>query len=75
MHHSIYFLIPFALAATRDLAIGVAPSRVKRSMISPETEYRVLSPVAIALTVLLIGSSLMTTHPELGALIANYNQF
>lgn len=75
MHHSIYFLVPFALAATRDLAIGVAPPRVQRSVISPETEYRVLSPVTVALTMLLIGSSLMTTYPELGALIANYNQF
>lgn len=75
MHHSIYFLLPFALAATRDLAIGVATSQVQPSVMSPEMEYRVLSPVAAALTMLLIGSGLMITHPELGALIANYNQF
>lgn len=75
MHHSIYFLIPFALAATRDLAIGVAPPQGQRPVISPETEYRILTPVAAALTMLLIGSSLMITHPELGALITNYNQF
>ena len=75
MHHSFYFLIPFALAATRDLAIAIAPSDAQRSGISAETEYRILTGVAVALTILLAISSLMTTHPEIGALIAEYNQF
>lgn len=73
MHSSFYFLIPFALAATCDLA--TFPSHVQRSAISAETEFLVLTVVAVTLTILLVVSSLMTTHPEIGALIAEYNQF
>ena len=75
MHHPFYLLIPFALAAARSLAIEIAPPRVPFPAILAETEYRVLVGVAFALTMLLIVSSLMNSHPELGAIIAAYNQF
>lgn len=73
MHSSFYFLIPVVLAATCDLA--TVPVHAQRSAISAETEFLVLAVVAVTLTVLLVVSSLMTTHPEIGTLIAEYNQF
>jgi hypothetical protein len=75
MHHSLYLLIPFALAATRGLAIGIVPPDLQRAAMPAETEYRILLGVAATLTLLLVVASVMTTHPEIGALVAEYNRF
>ena len=75
MHHSLYLLIPFALAATRGLAIGIVPPELQRSAMPTEREYRILVGAAATLALLLAVASLMTTHPEIGALVAEYNRF
>ncbi|MBR0790012.1 hypothetical protein JQ631_13115 [Bradyrhizobium manausense] len=75
MHHSFYLFLPLALAATPVMALEVLTSDAKRSAIAAEARYRILIRVAGALTILLVVSSLMTFHPELGAIIAEYNQF
>ena len=75
MHHPLYLLIPFALAAARRVAIEIAPPHLPLPAIPAETEYRVLVGVVFALTLLLIASIVMNSHPELGAMITAYNQF
>ena len=73
MHHSFYLLFPLALAATPGMALEILDP--KHSAPSAEARYRILIRIAVALTILLIVSSLMTFHPEIGAVLAEYNRF
>lgn len=75
MHQSFYLLLPLALAATPVLAVEFLSQDVRRSATSAEERYRILIRVAVALTMLLVVSSFMTFLPEIGAIIAEYNQF
>jgi hypothetical protein len=77
MRHPLFLFLPFVLAATRSLVLGVqSPGKLAvRSTIPSETEYEALLIVILCLTGLLISLSMMVRFPELGAVIAEYNQF
>lgn len=75
MNHSFYLLLPMALATTPVLAAEILTQDVKCPAASAEMRYRILMRVAVALTMLLVVSSFMTFDPEIGAIVAEYNQF
>jgi hypothetical protein len=77
MTHPLFLLLPFVLAATRSLAVGVhLPGESgRRPAIPVETEYEILLIVIFCLTGLVICLSLMFRFPDFGAVIAEYNQF
>lgn len=77
MRYLLVLLLPLAVAATRSIAFGIQwpNSEDRRSTISTETEYQALVIVIFCLTGLLATLSLMIRFPDLGALIAEYNQF
>ena len=77
MRHPLFLLLPFVLAATRSLASGIQ-SRGKpgaRPTILAEREYEVLLIVIFCLSGLLVALNLIFRFPNLGAVIAEYNQF
>lgn len=77
MRDPFFLLFPFVLAAARSLSFGIVsrgPSEEWRT-ISAETEYRFLMVAIFSLTGLLVTLGLMIRFPDLGAVIAEYNQF
>jgi hypothetical protein len=76
MRHPLFLLLPVVLAATRSLAFGIQSPRKRGTQpkIPVETEYEALLIVIFCLTALLISLSLMIRFPELGAVVAEYNQ-
>jgi hypothetical protein len=77
MRHPLFLLLPFVLAATRSLAFGIqSPGKPgARPTIPAEREYKVLLIVVFSLSGLLVALTLIFRFPELGAVIAEYNQF
>ena len=77
MRDPLVLLFPFFLAAARSLTFGIrsrGPSGEWQA-ISAEDEYRFLLVAIFCLTGLLITLGLMIRFPDLGAMIAEYNQF
>jgi len=77
MPYLVLLLVPPVLAATRSLAFGIQArgEHVARSAISAETEYEMLVVVVFCLTGLLVSLCVMTGFPNLGAIVAEMNQF
>jgi hypothetical protein len=77
MPHPVLLLVPAVLAATRSLAFGIQSRGESgaRSAISTETEYEMLVVVIFCLTGLLVSLCVMTEFPNLGAIVAEMNQF
>lgn len=75
MNHSFYLFLPVALATTPVLAAEILTQDVRCPAASAEMRYRILWRVALALTMLLVVSSLIRFDPGLGAIVAEYNQF
>lgn len=77
MRHPLLLLLPFVLAATRSLSVGVQsfgkPGWLP--VLSAEAEYEFLVVVVFCLTGLVGALAFMFRFPELGAVIAEYNQF
>ena len=76
MRYPLFIFFPLALAAARSLAFGIqtpGPSE-ERTTISAETEYRFLLIAIFCLTGLLLTLGAMVFFPDLGAVIAEYNQ-
>jgi hypothetical protein len=73
MRHPLFLLLPFVLAATRSLAFGIqSPAKPgARPTIPAERECEVLLIVIVSLLAL----NLIFRFPDLGAVIAEYNQF
>jgi hypothetical protein len=77
MGHPSVLILPFVLAATRSLALGVQPRphSAGRRGVSAETEFAFLTVVAFSLAGLWLTIKFMMRFPELGLLIQQYNQF
>ena len=77
MRHLLLLLFPIVLAATRSFSFSIqSPSeRGARPTITVETEFEFLLITLCCLTGLLVALYLMITFPDLGAIIAAYNQF
>ena len=77
MRYALFLLLPFALAATRSLAFGIQSSGKlgARPTILAEAEYELLLIVIFFLSGLLVVLNLIFRFPDLGAVIAEYNQF
>ena len=76
MRYSLFFLLPFALAAARSLAgtIQLPGKSEGRPTISADAECRALLIVIFCLSGLLVILTLMLRFPDLGAVIEEYNQ-
>jgi hypothetical protein len=68
MQYLSFLLLPFVLAATRSLTLGVP------SIVSAEKEYEFLTVVILSLLGLLVALSLMVRFPDVGVVIGEYNQ-
>jgi hypothetical protein len=77
MSNPLVLFLPFILAATRSLALGIqSPSKLgNRTMVPAEKEYEFLTLVAFCLLGSLAVLNLMVRFPDFGAVIAEYNQF
>lgn len=76
MREPLFLLLPFVLAATRSLALGIQSlSRAgARPLISAETEHHALRIIIFGLIGLLVTLFVMTRFPHLGAVMTEYNQ-
>lgn len=76
MRDPLFLLLPAVLGATRSLAFAMQPASENglRSTISVETEYQSLLIAIFCLVGLLLTLSSMICFPELGAVVAQYNQ-
>jgi hypothetical protein len=72
----LFPLLAVAFAA-RSLVLGIHFSRrdESRTIISAEKEYELLMIMAFCLLGLFVTFSLMVCFPNLGGLVAEYNQF
>jgi hypothetical protein len=77
MNSPLVPILPFILAATRSLTLGIqSSSRLRSRPITPaETENEFLTVVTFCLIGLLAALNLMVRFPDLGTVIAEYNQF
>jgi hypothetical protein len=76
MRHPLFHLLQVAFADTRSLAFGIqSPSKRGGPALPAETEYAALLIVISCLTGLLVIRILMIRFPDLGAVIAEFNQF
>lgn len=77
MRGALLVLLPFFLGAVRSLAFGLqSPSEPgARRAIAAEMEYQVLLITIFCLTGLLASLCLINRFPELGAAVAEMNQF
>ncbi len=76
MSYPLVPTLPFILAATRSLALGIQSlSGEIRTTISAETEYELLKIVTLCLLGLLVTLSLIIRFPDFGAVFVEYNQF
>jgi hypothetical protein len=77
MPDPLFLLLPAVLGATRSLAFGMQPASKDgvHSTIPAETEYQALLVAIFCLVGLLLTLSAMVWFPDLGAEIAQYNQF
>ena len=77
MGHPLVLILPFVLAATRSLALGVQPRTRSASHggLSAETEFGFLTVIAFSLAGLWLTISFMIKFPDLGLVIQQYNQF
>jgi hypothetical protein len=77
MNSPLGLILPFILAATRSFTLGIQSSTRLRSrpIIPAETECEVLTVVTFCLIGLLVAFNLMVRFPDLGMVIAEYNQF
>jgi hypothetical protein len=77
MGHPLVLILPFVLAATRSLALGVQPrsgSATHRGL-SAEIEFEFLTVIAFSLVGLWLTISFMIRFPDIGLVIQQYNQF
>jgi hypothetical protein len=76
MRDPLVLLFPFFLAAARCLAFSIRSPGTSEEWrtISAETEFRFLLIAIFSLTGLLITMGLMIRFPDLGEVIAEYNQ-
>ena len=76
MRYPLFLLLPFALAAARSLACTIQlPGKSEgRPTISADAEFRFLLIAISCLTGLLVTLIVMMRFPDLGAIIAEYNQ-
>jgi hypothetical protein len=73
MSNMLVLVVPFILATE---SIMLLPSTLGSPPIVPaEKEYKFLTAVTLCLLGLLVGLGLMVRFPDLGAVIAEYNQF
>jgi hypothetical protein len=77
MRHPLLLLLPVVLAATRSLAFGIQSPRKAgaRPTILADAECQVLIIAIFCLTGLLVSLYLMIRFPDLGAIIAETDQF
>lgn len=77
MRHPFFLIFPVVVATMRSLAFGLQlPSKDGMlSTIPAETEYEALVIVILCLTGLVVSLYVMARFPELGATIAELNQF
>jgi hypothetical protein len=77
MSHPLFLLLPLVLAATRSLAVGIhsLDKSSRRSSQFAEVEYEILLIVVFCLVGLLVTLNLIFRFPDLGAMVAEYNQF
>lgn len=77
MGHPLVLILPFVLAATRSLALGVQPRTGSANSrgLSAETEFEFLAVAAFSLVGLWLTISFMIRFPDLGMVIQQYNQF
>lgn len=77
MRHPLLLLLPAVLGATRSLAFGIqSPSKAgTRPAIPADAEYQVLLIAIFCLSGLLVSLYLINLFPDLGAQIAEINQF
>jgi len=76
MRDPLLLLLPFVLAAARSLTFGIRLPYEPEGLpaISAGSECKVLLIVIFCLTGLLATLYLMARFPDLGAMIAEYNQ-
>jgi hypothetical protein len=77
MSNLLVLILPFVLAATRSLRLGIqSPIRLKsRPTIPAEVEYEFLAVAIFCLIGLLVVLNLIFRFPDFGVLIVEYNQF
>lgn len=77
MGHPPVLILPFVLAATRSLALGVRPRTRSENHrgLSAETEFELLTVIAFGLAGLWLTISFMVRFPGLGLVIQQCNQF
>jgi hypothetical protein len=76
MRHPLFHLLQVVFAGTRSLAFGIqSESERGGPVLQAEPEYTTLLIVISCLTGLLAIRILMIRFPDLGAVIAEFNQF
>jgi hypothetical protein len=77
MRHPLLVLLSSVLGTMRSLAFSIQPPSKPgtRRTIPAETEYQVLLITIFCLTGLLVFLCLMCWFPDLGAIVAEMNQF
>jgi hypothetical protein len=77
MSNPVLLILPFILAATRSLTLGIQSPRKlgDHPTTSAEREFELLTIVAFCLLGLLVTLEFMIRLPDLGMIIAEYNQF
>jgi hypothetical protein len=76
MGHPLFHLLQVVFAGARSLAFGIqSPSKRGAPALPAATEYAALLIVIACLTSLLVIRILMIRFSDLGAVIAEFNQF
>jgi hypothetical protein len=77
MSNPAVLILPFVLAAGRSFALGIQSlSGLEcRPTIPADVEYEFLTIAILCLVGLLVTLNLIMRFPDLGAVIAEYNQF
>jgi hypothetical protein len=77
MSNPLVLVLLFGVAATRSLMLGLqSPSRLgNRPIIPAEIEHKLLTIATFCLFGLLVTLNLVIRFPDLGTVIAEYNQF
>ena len=75
MRYPLLFLLSFVLVATRSIAFGTPSKAAARRTTSADTEYQALLIIILCLIGLLVSLYLMIRFPEIGAIIAETDQF
>jgi hypothetical protein len=77
MSTPLVLILPFVLAATRSLTLGIqSPDKVGSQLtLQAETEYELLRIVTLCLLGLLVTLTLMMRFPDFGGVFTECNQF